>query len=288
MQSNLNRNTLSKATPTGGVRKDLLSNDFVVIASPVMAEDKKEKDRESDGVPAISLAKSQLQSLISLAGKGSLLAKQLKNLKLTCYVSYGTNISVNSGAAKYLQFIGGGTGFFVNQVASSTEWASLGSIFDEVFVHSMELSYMPVNKYSANTTANQGTSAAAGQPGFVNTLGANIFGLQHNQPLYADSSSTWYVSSIATDSKWVNLGDPFHFKWNNYENFAWDGPEGDTTTAAMTQSWLNIANVAKLGGYISIATPEASGAAAGLGALVEGGVFGHCLIRWKVSFRARS
>jgi len=280
--------TSLKAMPSTPVveKKHVATAPKLLIEDSVLVARVDEDEKEPNATGVVAPARLSLKTL--LQSKSSSGSMKLKDLHTTLYCSYGVNISVNSAAAKYLQFIGGGTGLFVNSIVNSTEWASLGSIFDEFFVHEMELSYIPVNKYSANTIANQGVSAAAGQPGFVNTIGANIFGLQHNQPLYADSSSVWFVSSIATDSRWVNLGDSFKFTWKNYEKFSWSGPEGDTSTAAMTQSWLNLANVAKYGGYVSIATPEASGAAAGLGALTENGVFGHCLVRYKVSFRARS
>jgi len=212
----------------------------------------------------------------------------MPDLAISCVLATGFGISVNTAAGKYLQFLNGSTSFKISNVGSSSEFSSFGSIFDEFFIHSVDFKYKPVNRYSANSTGNAVLATAAGAPGFVNTCGASVTCLQHNQPAYSDASSDWIASSVAAGARYVDMGTPWIVTWKNNEKFSWDGPQGDQTTVTNTQAWCNLANSAEYGGLIQLATPLASGAAAGIGDLTEGGVFGHVLAHYHVSFRARS
>jgi len=192
---------------------------------------------------------------------------------------------VNTGGAKYLQFIGGtSTTLPWTNVSSAAEWTAIDAVFDEFFIRSVTLKYMPRNKYSAQSTA---SASATGSPGDVNTCAATVVFLHHNAAPYGDTSSTWTAACNAQQHKLVNLGDNWSFTARNPEKFSFDGPLGDQSSVA-TMGWCNIAQSGHYGGFFQLATPLASGASAGIGALLEGGVFGDFIIVYDVAFRARA
>jgi len=211
-------------------------------------------------------------------------------MRATFRSAYGFVVSVNTGAGKYLQFLDGvSTKKWSSIVASLSEIANFDAIFDEIFVHSIVLEYRCVNKGSSNASANGATATAAGNPGFVNTLGASIVYLPDNSAAYVDASSTWFAMRAATHSRTRNLGDDWQFTAKNPAKFSWNGPLGDQSSGNATQEWINIGNISSaMGGIFQIATPEPSGAAALIGTLVEGGVFGHMLALVTFSMRARA
>jgi len=272
---------------------------FVLLSPPgsrltrALQEEKKDKLQVSEDVssdetksPALTrLIKLQSVPLLDPPPRMGLSLKGSRGLRFTTRLWSQTTFQVNSSAGKYKQFIAGVTPLQVSTVGSSSEFASLSAIFDEFFVHRVSLHYRPVNKYSANTTA---SSSAAGSPGQINTLGAVLYNLQHNQVDYADNSSLCTNGMASWGSSWVNLGDNFTHDWHNVEKFSWDTPLGDQTTSHSTQSWCNINNTSDYGGILGFGTPDPSGASAGIGTLLEGGIFGHVMIEYVVSFRARS
>jgi len=199
----------------------------------------------------------------------------------------GFQVVVNSSANKYLQFLSGtATSLAWNLLASANEFTSLDALFDEVFVKSVKLKFIPRNRHSAQSSA---AASASGSPGDVNTVGASLHFLPHSVPAFADNSINWSQSQTVEQSKFVDLGSPFEFTAINHERFAWDGPEGDQTSAQATQGWLNFTRVStNLGGNFYLSTPVASGAAAGIGVLLEGGIFGDLLVEWNIAVRARA
>lgn len=199
----------------------------------------------------------------------------------------GFNVVVNSVAAKYIQFMGTNPTLGWNGIINNmAELADFDAIYDEIFVHWVELRFQPVNKNSSNATA---SGNATGSPGFVNTLGATVVFLPNNSAAYSDASTAWSAMAAAAQHKLVNMADSWTFKGKNTSKFSWDGPLGDQTSTNATMEWTNIATINnQLGGRFQLATPEPSGAAAGIGTLVEGGLFGHVLCVAEFSMRARA
>jgi len=224
--------------------------------------------------------KALVNSGLSLSIRGMLRNGRGKGkaVYLRAKTTMGVNLTANSVAAKYLLLIGANTVWDVNQIANCVEWGSFNTIFEEFFVHSMNLRFEPNNQF----TTGYGTGTVNLEDCML-SLGA----YQHNQPAPTDSTHVWADMQNSRISKVTNTGRPWTFNWKNIEKFAKDGPSGDATTATNSQSWLNILSVAKYGGYISGATPYPSNAAAGAGQFVNGYVFGNILVTWDVSFRYR-
>jgi len=201
-------------------------------------------------------------------------------------ITGGAQVTVNGAPGKFKQFLNGSTTSIPwNSVGSAAEFASLDGLFDEFFVHSVTLRYFPRNKYSAQSTA---TSGASGSPGDLNTCAAVVYCLTHGATDYADSVTTWTAAAVARYHKFVNLGDYFRFRAKNPEKYDPKGPLGDMTTATSNMSWCQTTGAAKYGGFFGLATPAASGAAIGIGTLLEAGIFGDLLYEVDVSFRARA
>lgn len=201
-----------------------------------------------------------------------------------------TNITVNSTAGKYAQFFSGSTILhWYDVVAAMSELSSLDVLYDELFVHNVKLEYVPRNKYSANTTAQN--SAAAGQPGFANTCAAVIVFLPHNAAPYTDTSTMWSGMRASPTSKLLDLGDRWSFTAKNPEKFEWGGPSSDQSTSTNAMGWMSFGNAGggqKLGGIFQIATPLPSAASATYAFLQEGGCFGDVSISALISVRARA
>jgi len=199
--------------------------------------------------------------------------------------TYGGAVSVNSAANKYLQFLNGTTTqTWASILGSMDELANLQNMFNEVFVRRITLRYIPVNKFSSNSTA---SSNAAGSPGDLNTCAASICFLPHNQVAYVDQSSAWYQARVEIQSKTVNMAEEWSLKATNPDKFSWTDPVLDQTTSGSTMGWCSLANVSLYGGRFQLITPFPSGAAVGLGDLLESGTFGTEILEVDCCVRAR-
>lgn len=258
---------------------------YVVVDEKGSGENPDSAEAKKGEIEKADRGHVQLTRGILTGLKGAFTSKGMYHLSVRG--AYGFTVSVNSVAAKYLQFLDGtNPKQWSSIVASMAEIANFDAIFDEVFVEKMVFNYQPLNKYSAQSTA---STAATGSPGFVNTLGAVVTYLPNNSAAYTDSSATWYAMRASEHSHYVNLGDSFSFTAKNTVKFAWDGPLGDQSSGHTTQDWINIANISSaMGGLFQLATPEPSGAAAAIGTLLEGGIFGHVLVDVYLHFRARA
>lgn len=214
------------------------------------------------------------------------LNKDKKSIRFTTdmYVAY--NVTVNSTAGKYLQFIGGVSQLpWKTIVPACSELTQLATLFSQAFVHYVEIAFHPINKYSSNASA---SSAAAGQPGFLNTCGAVISYSNSNQAAVSDSSTAAVDSMACQRSKWVDLADSFSFKGVNEEKFAWDGPMSDQSTSGSAQGWLTTGSMnTALGGAFQLATISVSAAAGATTTLLDSGLLGHAMMRVRASFRSR-
>jgi hypothetical protein len=267
----------------------VLRDDYVTVAARKNVSDNSDTKSlvsESKEVTE-TLAASKLEQLrrrlkiVKLSGKsksGQLLRAELRML-------YGGAIAVNFNANKYTQTIAGGVNLSWSSLIQNVDgYASLDTLFNEFFIRGISIEYQPVNKSSSNSTA---SASAAGSPGQLNTVGATIYSIPHHQAAYADNASAYYQAREVKYSKFVNLADTWKFSVKNDEKFSWDGEVGDMTTATSMMQWCTFPQVAAYGGLIGIITPFSSGAAAGIGDLLENGVFGNAVISLDVALRAR-
>jgi len=242
------------------------------------------------GKPAVGSSKDQdekegsqpvvlLKDVLARMGSGS-----KRGIHYSTKLFAGGALSNKGSAGAYQLLFNGSAPWNVSNVTSTQEWSSINAIFDEFFVHKVHVHYIPVNRFSAQSSA---AASASGSPGFVNTLGCSITGLQHGNPAYSEGNTSWLNALASQQSKFVDLGAPFTFTWTNVENpnFSWSGPADNTSG---TQMWMNVTSSNPYGGLIQAFTPEATGASAGIATLTENGIYGHVAIEYEVSFRVRS
>lgn len=220
-------------------------------------------------------------------GTGSRNSLRFGRIKL---FSIGT-VAVNGSVNKYIQAMAGLTDLTWNQiVANSRELSSLLTLYSEGFVKSITLRYVPVNSNSNNSSGNGVLATAAGAPGFVNTLMGVLCFRLHSSPAVSDSVNAPADMMASSTHKLVDMASPWVFTGRNPEKFSWTGTLGDSTTSTSTMAWLTLSALSAgvvLGGSFQISTPEPSGAAAGIGTLVELGVFGHIVMEVDMCVRNR-
>jgi len=199
---------------------------------------------------------------------------------------HGGIIQVNANPGKYIQSLGGAATYGWTNVSNCGEWTNIDAIYDEFFIRSVKLHYFSRNKYSSNSTS---SGNAAGSPGDLNTCMATICGLYHNAATFADSSSAFFFMRQAQVSKSANMADDWTISQKNLDKFAWDGPMADQSTATAATGWLQISKAGTItGNFFQLSTPAASGAAIGVGTLLELGVFGDFIAEYDVCLRARA
>jgi len=186
--------------------------------------------------------------------------------------------TVNTSAGRYIQYLFGGGSWNWSGINSATEFSTLDVLFDEFFIHSVTLHYKPRNKYSAISTASASVD--------LNTVAANIYFLPHGAAQYTDNSGTFQNAAVTTQHKIVNMGENWTFVAHNPTRFDWDGAV--TPSAQSGMGWALFSNASSYGGQMHMATPVLSGASAGFGVLVEGGVFGDIMGYYDVSVRSRA
>jgi hypothetical protein len=245
--------------------------------------------------PMAQVAKSEERKQQATSQKLSMLRLRLKIVKMgtpkgfglraELRMLYGVALAVNFNAGKYTQTIGGSVNLSWSTIVQNMDgFSSLDTLFNEFFVKSLTFEFRANNKNSSNTTA---SASAAGSPGQLNTVGGTIYSVPHHQSAYADNGNAWYQAREVKYSKFVNLGDDWKFVAKNDEKFSWDGALGDMTTATSTMQWLTFPQVAALGGLVGVITPYLSGAAAGIGDLLENGTFGFAVVHVDVALRSR-
>jgi len=200
-------------------------------------------------------------------------------------IALAGQIIANSGLGKYLQFWSASSTLLWSSVSSAAEFTTLDVLFDEFFIHSVRIHYIPHNRGSSNTSA---SSSSSGSPGDLNTCAAICSCLYHNAAPYGDTSGAFANMSVARTHKLVDLGTRFNFHCPNIERFDPSGPIGDQSTATSTMGWCQISAVAKYGGTIQISTPVATANAAATNTILAGGVFGDTLVEFDISWRARA
>jgi len=234
------------------------------------------KDDEKKETTKVGLLVGKVGKMLSSGG----ISRLGKNgMYYRTRLHYAVPLSTNSAAGKYLLFLNGGVQLQVNLVSSGGEWTSFNSIFEEFFVHGMRMSYQPNNMNLPNYIDATSTN--------IQTCVMTVAGYQHSQGAPTDAAATFYQLLNASQSASKHLGKPWRFSWTNIEKFDKNGPVGDATTATHTQTWLNVGDVSKYGGYVSASSYFATNAAASASTFLVNKNFGVLQLEWDVSFRYR-
>jgi len=182
-------------------------------------------------------------------------------------ISLGTNLAIASNSSGFVNSV-----IAVNTVASTAEFASFATIFDEYFVVAMSCRYMPVSRYNYPLTGVTATS--------VSSLPMQHVCLQHDSPAYTTTSTMANHAS----TRMVTTGDPFRVTWRNTENPSAFTVVNPSTTLVATQSWCQTNSTAAPGytGAIQFLTDQATPP------LQISARIGSFLVKYDVLFRARA
>jgi len=188
-------------------------------------------------------------------------------------------IVTNSATGKYFQFFNGGIAYAFSNLSNATEFTSLDVLFDEVFIHKLEMHYKPRNKYCPYVLVT----------GNVQSCLACIHVIPHNDPPYADGATLVQTSAVTTQHKLVNVGEEWTFTAHNPTRFEWDGDVQDQTTSQAGMGWCAFPQVAtKYGGNVYLATIVPTAAAASNTAWAPSWPLGDMVVYFDISVRARA
>jgi len=152
-------------------------------------------------------------------------------------------------------------------LTSQADFVSLSAVFNEFFVKSFEVSWMPNSRYQYPLG---GTSTLS-----VANLPIGKASLQHGQAAYSSLSAMSDNFAVGYHS----TGDPFKEYWINTESV------NDPTVASLTaptQSWCTVNNVSNYQGTFQFLSQSAPPA------LPFSQVLGTFMCHWYVLFRVRA
>jgi len=172
----------------------------------------------------------------------------------------------------------------VANIGTTAEWTSVDALFDEVFVHQMDLIYEP---YNQALTTGSGTVAAVST---VNTTSAaNTIQAAGLIAISLFGSIGYYSTAVGMSNnptaKYGNSARPFRYSWRNNVRFDPHGISiGSATSLSGWQGWMTVTNVTtQYGGAAQIRAlgdPSFNG-----GTTV---VLGQLHVRYHASFRSRA
>jgi len=169
----------------------------------------------------------------------------------------------------------------VGSLTSSAEWTSIDALFDEVFVHSVEISYQPRNSggggASSAGVAGQLTNAA---PADTTACGVMSVSLYSGTGAYANANA--FVANPTTRHHMSTR--PWSHTWINNVKFDPNGLSLADVTGVSWQGWMRVNSAANLGGMVQF---RATGDTV-IGDGTHSVTLGDFIVRWHVSFRARS
>jgi len=240
-----------------------------------MLDDEKKSDGESKVLKGERLVPLKLlKSVFSRAG-----------MRFSTKLSFNCTLAANSGLGKYLQFMNGVSApHWGDLVGSISEFVTLDAIFDEFWVKSVEIRYIPRNSYQQNSAA----SSASGAPGDLNTCAAMLIWLPYVPAAYSDASTAFQAMAVATQHHLFDLAKPTEFTAHNPVTFDWGAQVGEQSASYADMGWNEIALPTKLGGFWQVSTPVPTAATAAVNTLVASGVFGDVLMIWDMAFRSRA
>jgi len=157
------------------------------------------------------------------------------------------------------------------------------------FLHKVTVRFEPINQFQVVSVVANAASTSANQQFVALNAPIVVYGLQHDQADYADSSNAAQNAMEGMQCKFTNTGRPWVFAWKNVERFDQKGSLGDQTTAATTQSWCQVANVSKLGGGIGVVSLIPTNTTPSTERMIPlSEPFGNVMMTYDVSFRVRS
>ncbi len=176
----------------------------------------------------------------------------------------------------------------VSSIGSASEWGSIDALFDEFFVHSVTVKFMPRNV--AGGGVGYSTSAAVAVPPFalngttansnlanVGIIGVSLF---HGAASYGSAAGM-----LSNPTKKIgHSAYPWTYVWRNNERFSPRAPGSAQVSGLSSQGWTLITNYSFYGGSMQF---RAFGDAS-LGDTVHAFTLGDITEIWDVSFRARA
>jgi hypothetical protein len=169
-------------------------------------------------------------------------------------------------------------------LAGVSEWASISALFDEFFIHSFTVRFIPYNNlgggvgYSAGALTTGGITATADTQ--INNCAMLVCCLFNNAPTYTTASAMAANATAAikySSKSWT-------YSWRNSVRF---DRRGENVTMGSTigyQGWTNTSSPSSYGGAIQYRF--LNDAVVGSGSAVVN--LGSYITYWDVSFRARS
>jgi hypothetical protein len=161
----------------------------------------------------------------------------------------------------------------VSTLGTTSEFTSLATIFDECFVHSMHVEYVPFNQYIGPSNVDP-VAYQSWSSGLI--VGAPLY---HGAAAYTAASDM--VNNV--DYKALNTGSHWTMDWKNNENTT-TAVSPSTSTPVATQSWCLTAasNIALYTGLLQFRTslPFSS--------FTSSKTLGQTVVTFDVSFRAKA
>jgi len=168
-------------------------------------------------------------------------------------------------------------------VVNCTEWSTLDVLFDECFVHSYSIKYLPYNTPLA-------VPVSSGAVPTVITTTSAVTGVASQGLIMACYFST-AVSTAAADTffsnpnhKLAHSAKPFRYTWRNNTKFEKRGPSfSPSATTSGWLGWTNVSQAGDLGGCIGIRALHDTA----FGSTSNTVTLGSLVQMYDVSFRAR-
>jgi len=190
----------------------------------------------------------------------------------------GTLLTPATGKYQWQFSLTGGspsTSLVPNDITNGGEWTSFNSVFEEFFVHAMEVKFEPFNQNMAGYVSSTSTNAQ--------TSGLTIAGYQHDQPAVTDANTNYYQMMNSDQHSIKHSGRPWTWTWRNIVKF---DPRGLANSATGWQGWMNTGDAAAYGGRVMASGQLVGGTAAG-SVLSASANAGTVFISFDISWRFR-
>lgn len=201
---------------------------------------------------------------------------------------FADELACNNASGKYLCVLSSATTrSWTSLLSNLLELSSYQALFQELFVRQIEVWYEPNNMNSSNLSA---SSSAAGSPGQLNTCGAVFVFLPDNVPPLSDLSTAFQKAMLQRQHKVFNMAERFRHVFSNPTKFDWNGPLADQASGTTDMGWMSFTQAisnTKLGGMFQVPCCYATGAATGIGDLLDAGKLGFIFYRVTLALRVR-
>jgi hypothetical protein len=160
----------------------------------------------------------------------------------------------------------------MNTIEALSEWSAFSTLFDEFFLTSCEIHYVPTSRYQFNIGTAPGTN--------LTNIPLTVTSLHHGVGAYSTQATAMENSSTMVCSS----GDPWKYTWENVESSKSTVlPSPSTSSPLATQGWcLTAAAAAALyTGQVLYLGGQTLGPA-------SASTFGQVLFRYRVLFRVRA